>query len=128
MIKKVNFVLVCTLMISMMLKIQASEETGLCYRILFDSKEKQEADIVQDVIETYQRLTRTVKKKNKGAMIRQHLDEFKQNDHDSVSFEHGLLTLIMGDGKGTLIEGEFSLIDCGVEIETSSWILEQLGW
>ncbi len=115
------FVLMCTVM-----QVKASEETALSYRIVFDSKQKQEAVVIQEVIETYQKLTKTVKKKSRNAVVAQHLDEFKQNDEDEVQMHNGILTIVQGDGKGTVIEGDFQLIECGVEIETSSWILELL--
>ncbi len=126
MLKKVNLFMMCFLLMCTVMQIKASEETNLSYRIVFDSAQKQEALVIQDILETYQRLTRTVKKKSRMTIVVQHLDEFKQNEEDEVQMNNGVLTIVQGDGKGTVIEGNFHSIECGTSIETSSWILELL--
>ncbi len=111
-----------------MMQVMAKDEVNLSYRIQFDSKETHEAEVIQEMIEVYHQLTKSVKKKSRGAIVRQHLNDFKQSESDEVSFENNMIVLVLGDGKGTLIEGDFQFIDCGVEIETTSWLLEKLGW
>ena len=128
MIKRVNLVLLCLLMSMSLLEIIASEETEMSYRIKFDSQEQHEAEVIQEIMDVYHTLTKSVKKKSKAVIVRQHIDEFKQEESDIVHFEHNVLELILGDGKGTLVEGDFQFLDCGVEIETTSWLLEKLGW
>ena len=126
--KKFNCFLMCVLLMSGSVQILASEETKISYEILFDSHAENESEIIAQVLETYHGLTKSLKKKSRGTVVRQSLDKFKVDDETKVSYESGVLKIVMGDGKGTQVEGSFRAIECSPEIEASSWILEQLGW
>lgn len=128
MIKKVNVFLVCLLLCAGQIQVKAADEMNLSYRIFFDSHEQHETEVIQEMLRVYHQLTKSVKRKSRGAIVRQHLSEFKQHDNDEVKLENNVLILVLGDGKGTLIEGDFQFLDCGVEIETTSWLFEKLGW
>lgn len=126
--KKINSVILCCLIFLAMMQVYAVEENKLRYEIIFDSCEEHENEVIQKVIMTYHELTKYVTHSDRSVILRQSLHEFKFDEKTSVTFEIGVLKIVMGDGKGSIIQGSFQPVECGVEVETSSWILEVLGF
>ena len=128
MLKRINLAVLSVLLMTAVLQISASEETKISHELIFDSNEEQESELIQEVMELYHGLTKTVKKSSRAVIVRQSLEKFELTDHTKVFFESGTLHIVMGDGKGSVVKGDFHTIECTPEIETTSWILEQLGF
>ena len=123
--KTMNLLLTGMMVMMHLFQVQATEKAEVQYRILFDSKEKNETELIQKMIETYQRLTVSIERSDHAIIIRQHLDEF-EFENTQVSFDYGVLTIRQGDTKGSEIEGDFVFLDCSPEIEEVSWVLSWL--
>ena len=106
-------------------QINATENTGVKYRILFDSSEHNETELINQMIKTYHKLTLSVKRSDHAIIIRRHLDDF-EFENTEVSFEQGVLTILQGNQKGSKVEGDFLFLDCSMEIEEVSWVLSWL--
>ena len=57
-------------------------------------------------------------------MIRQNLDKFMWDKTCVVSYNQGVLTILMGDQKGSNVEGDFNWLECSPDIEFTSWFME----
>ncbi|MBR5207770.1 MAG: hypothetical protein IKV65_04640 [Erysipelotrichaceae bacterium] len=123
--KNINIVLIGLLLMMHICQINATENTGVKYRILFDSREHNETELINQMIKTYHKLTLSVKRSDHAIIIRQHLDDF-EFENAEVSFEQGVLTILQGNQKGSKIEGDFLFLDCSPEIEEVSWIMNWL--
>ena len=106
-------------------QINATEYTGIQYRIVFDSSEQNETELIQQMMSTYHALTLSVKRSDHAMIIRRHLDEFEFDDAE-VSFEQNVLTILQGNQKGSKVEGDFLFLECSPEIEEVSWVLSWL--
>lgn len=123
--KNINIVLTGLLLMMHICQINATENTGVKYRILFDSSEHNETELINQMIKTYHKLTLSVKRSDHAIIIRQHLDDF-EFENTEVSFEQGVLTILQGNQKGSKVEGDFLFLDCSMEIEEVSWVLSWL--
>ena len=115
-----NLMLISFALMMHLYQINATENTGVQYMILFDSSEHNESELINQMIQTYHQLTLSVKRSDHALMVHQHLSEFEFDDTE-VSFEQGVLILLQGDTKGSKVEGDFLFLDCSPEIEEVSW-------
>ncbi len=106
-------------------QINATENTGIQYRIVFDSSEHNEAELIQQMIKTYYDLTLSIHRSDHAMIIRKHLNDF-EFENAEVSFEQGVLTILQGNQKGSKIEGDFLFLQCSMEIEEVSWLMNWL--
>ena len=120
-----NLILIGMMLMVHLFQVNATEYTGIQYRIVFDSNEQNETELIQQMIETYHTLTLSVKRNDHAIMIRRHLDEFKFEDAE-VTFEQGVLTILQGNQKGSKVEGDFLFLECNPQIEEVSWVLSWL--
>ena len=109
------------------LSVEASDQTKISYEIYYDSNQHNEAIVLQYVLDTYHQLVEEVSRKSQSRLIRNQLYLFQYDETTEVRFESDTLVLILGDGKGTCIDGTFRTIECIPEIERTSWIFEKLG-
>ena len=123
--KTMNVLILGILLMLHLYQINATENTGVRYRILFDSSEYNEYELINQMIQTYHELTLSVKRSDHALMIRQHLSKFEFDDTE-VSFEQGVLIILQGDTKGSKVEGDFLFLDCSPEIEEVSWLMNWL--
>lgn len=123
--KKMNILLIGVLLMTHLYQINATENTGIQYMILFDSNEHKETELINQMIETYHKLTLSVKRSDHAIIIRKHLHDF-EFENTSVSFEQNVLTILQGNQKGSKVEGDFLFLDCSPEIEEVSWLLNWL--
>ena len=123
--KTMNLMLISFALMMHLYQINATENTGVQYMILFDSSEHNESELINQMIQTYHQLTLSVKRSDHALMVHQHLSEFEFDDTE-VSFEQGVLILLQGDTKGSKVEGDFLFLDCSPEIEEVSWVMSWL--
>lgn len=86
----------------------AGKSETIAYEIRYDSDSEETFEIKETVLMKYQELIRGVHDESVGTMVIHNLDHFMWRDDISASWKNNQLEVVVGDGKGTIIEGDLT--------------------
>ncbi len=126
MLKKINFLIVLWLAF---FTLQCSGESSpLRYQIMFDSNCQNEWEIKEQIFEIYEEIVYGLDPSSRPAWVLKNLDRFQICEEIQVEALQDQIKITIGDGKGTLISGEFDWAMCSNQVKPHSWLREVLGF
>lgn len=126
MLKKINFMMAAWLILFTM-QCQG-ESTLLRYEIYFDSSMNNEIEVREEIFDVYQTIIHGVDKDLRASLVFKNLDLFQINDTYRVTAKGDTVVIVVGNGKGTTMQGEFDWVLCGNQVKPKSWLKEVLGF
>lgn len=95
------------------------------YEIYYDSRSTDIYALKEDVLETFDNLCERVDDSSYASMLVAEQDAFYLDGVSEVSFGWDVLTIRVGDGKGTYLEGELIKQSCEIKPQVTSWFAKE---
>lgn len=86
------------------IKVSSTTE-AISYEIYMDTNREDLYEVKETLLQVYEDLMQGVKEESEALMIIHHLDRFAWEDNMQATWKNNRLVLIIGDGKGAMIEG-----------------------
>lgn len=126
MIKRVNLFMILWILIFV---IKGNSETvSLRYEIYCDSSCKEELRIKDRILDIYQEIVQGLDKDKRAALVIKNLEMFEIDEDWKVDYHNDTILITVGNGKGTVLSGDFEWILCSNQVKPRSWIKEVLGF
>lgn len=106
----------------------SGEAAELRYMIYFDSKMENELEIRDEIFNVYESIVQGVDKEYRASLVLKNAEQFALEENYTVEAVQDTIKIVIGDGKGTLISGEFEWVMCGNTVKPRSWLKEVLGF
>lgn len=106
----------------------SSESARLNFEIYYDSNSQNEFAVKEKIYDIYKELVAGLDQEDRVSWVLRHQKMFQLESDWEISSDQNTLIIVIGDGKGTFLSGEFEWDLCHNEVKPKSWILEVLGY
>ena len=120
-----RYILGCCIWVACLGVVVAGKSESIDYEIHFDSTTIKTYETKEEVLQQYAQLVKGVHDESVIAMVLHNLDQFMWEDNMQAEWKNDRLSITIGDGLGTTIEGdlEASAI-CFPEVKPKSFLAE----
>lgn len=122
-----KFVIICLLWASLLSIPVSSEPAIVRYKIIYDSKNEKIVEIHEEVLNEANALFMNANASSYEVLMKSGIERFRKNGR-KVSFENHELLVIVGNGQGAMVEGDFEENGfCLPSVKPKSIVKEWLG-
>lgn len=118
-------VIVCVWVMFLLVMVSGKARSEIDYEIRYDSHTQNTYEMKKEVQEIYRELVSGVHKESYIMMVLHNKEVFAYKKDMKVSWDHNMLKIVEGDGKGDVITGTLSADSvCVPEVQPRSFLKE----
>lgn len=122
-----KIMIICLLWTSLLSVPVSSQSAKISYKIIYDSSNEGIVEIHEDVLNEASMLFMNANVSSYEVLMKSGIERFKKENR-RVSFENHQLLVIVGNGNGSVVEGDFEENEfCLASVKPKSIIKEWLG-